>query len=265
MLIRYLNKEKFEWLICDEGIYIGAASTQSDTNDGVYDSKRISEILKAGSLTTSNIDHIDWQKLDGVSQSLMLNSRESNYLSSWFSGENETPEMWSKYGSNGVALISDEISIIRELPDPLGNAASFYKVIYNNSEKANAIHDQFKFKEEKFQHESEFRLIIDMRRYSTLTGFEKEKFGAVYSGDIPSYEDEGITCCMSPQGRSQSHSVIRSKDSGYVISTDLGRLIKEFRLYPNCTVENERQIRDSLKEMGHCIAVKRSSLESKLT
>lgn len=256
MLIRYLTKEKFEWLLCDNGIYIGSASTQSDPNEGVYDSKMITKVLKA-----TNKLNLDWQKLDDISQYLILNSRANSYLSSWFYGENETREMWNEYGSDGVALISDEISVIRELPDPLGNATSFYKVIYNSAKKTGAIHNQFQFKEEKFQHESEFRLVIDMECYSILTGFGKEKFPVVYVGNILSYEDEGMTCCMSSQGKLQSHRVIRNKGTGYVISFDLGSLIKEIRLHPNCTEESERQIKDSLKAAGHSISVKRSSLE----
>ncbi|WP_027997103.1 hypothetical protein [Simplicispira psychrophila] len=169
--------------------------------------------------------------------------------------------MWDEYGSDGVALISDKLSVIRELPVPFGNAASFYKVIYNNAKKTGAIHDQFQFKEEQFQNESEFRLVIDMLRYSILTGFEKEKFGVVHVGNIPSYEDEGTTCCMSSQGKLQSHRVIRNKDAGYVISFDLGSLIKEIRLHPNCTEESERQIKASLKAAGHSISVRHSSLE----
>ena len=256
MLIRYLTKEKFDWLLCDNGIYIGAASAQSDKNEGVYDSKIISEVLKA-----TNMLNLDWQKLDDINQSLMLLSRNNNYLSSWFCGEHETQEMWDEYGSDGVALISDEISLIGTLPDPIGNAASFYKVIYDNLKKNGAIHNQLEFKEKQFQHESEFRLVVDMQRYSILTGFEKEKFGEVYVGNIPSYEDEGTTCCMSSQGKLQSHNAVKNKGTGYVISFDLDSLIKEIRLHPNCTEQSVRKINDILNAAGHNILVKRSSLE----
>jgi hypothetical protein len=258
MLIRYLTREKFEWLLCDNGIYIGSASAQDDQNEGLYESKKISEVLKA--TNAFNVDW-DWKKLDDTNQSLMLNSRANNYLSSWFCGDNETQEMWNQYGDDGVALISDEISLIGALPDPVGNAASFYKVIYNNFKKAGAIHNHFQFTEERFQYESEFRLVVDMPRYSILTGFEKEKFGVVYVGNIPSYEDEGTTCCISPQGKLHSHCVIKNKGAGYVISFDLDSLIKEIRLHPNCAAQSARHINALLNMTGRNISVKRSSLE----
>ncbi|WP_156949947.1 hypothetical protein [Simplicispira psychrophila] len=80
-----MTKEKFEWLLCDNGIYIGAASAQSDQNEGVYDSKKISEIFKI-----INKFNLDWQKLDDINHSLMLYGRANNYLFSWFDGDNET-------------------------------------------------------------------------------------------------------------------------------------------------------------------------------
>lgn len=259
MLIRYLTLEKFEWLLCDLGIYIGAASDQSDENEGIYDSKIMSEVLRP---RISNISEMKWDALDRLAQSQMQNNRARCYLSSWYLGEVETREMWDEYGSDGVALISDENLLISELPKPLGNAASFYKVIYDNSIKMNAVNDPLEIKEEKFQHENEYRLVIDMLNYSILTGFEKERFGIVYVGDVPSYQSPDITCCMSPQGMTQSHRVIRKKGAGYVISFDLGRLVREIRLHPECTEENKLSIKKSLKAAGIKIVVQNSTLKT---
>lgn len=256
MLIRYLTKEKFEWLLCDNGIYLGAASAQSDPNEGVYDRGVISEVLR------DKIQfEIDWKKLEDINENLMHNSRANNYISSWFLGENETSEMWDKYGSDGVALISDEILLTRALPDPVGNAASFYQVIYDDSKKSSAIFNQFKYKGEKFHYENEFRLVVDMRKYSMLTGFDKEKYGEVYIGNVPSYENEKITCCISPQGKVQSHRVVKKKGDGYVVDFDLNCIIKEIRLHPNCTEKSECLIRDVMNAAKLNISIRRSELE----
>lgn len=259
MLIRYLSKEKFEWLLCDQGIYVGAASTQSDKNEGIYDSTLISRTLSA---YAPHISKIIWPEFDQVTKHLMLSNRENCYISSWYSGDGETRKMWDEYGNDGVAVISDEALLIHELPKPIGNASSFYKVQYCDNKKSSAINEPLKFKEEAFCHESEFRLVVNMSAYSLLTGFEAEKFGIAYVGDVPSYESKDITCCTSPEVLEQSHRVIRKKGDGYVVAFDLQKIIREVRLHPDCSNENELRIAKCLGSAGLNIAIQRSALSA---
>lgn len=265
MLIRYLNKEKFEWLLSDNGIYIGAASAQNDKNEGIYEifqmsncSERDRKIINSLSSRFVQCDSINWCRVGDIDKSIMELNRTSNYISSWSFGDSETTEMWSEYGSDSVALIVDEHFLIMAFSRFFGSAVSFYKVTYDNQKKNRVrFNEAFKVKEEKFQYEEEFRLVIDMLAYSIANGCEE--FVTVYVGGVPSYENKSITISM-PQ---QSESIIRRKNSGYVISVNLEKLIKEVRLHPNCTYENECQITGSLEAAGHYIPVKRSLLESK--
>lgn len=259
MLIRYLSKEKFEWLLGDKGIYIGSASSQNDNNEGIYNSGLISKVLR---VNVHNKNEMFWHELDSLSYNLMITKRDVSYLSSWYFGDVECRVMWDEYGNDGVALISDETLLIQRLPEPLGNASSFYKVEYNNDKKGSAVNESLRFKEERYLHESEFRLVVDMNRYSILTGFDTGRFGIVYEGSTPSYESAEMTCCMSPEGIAQSHRVIVKKGDGYVIKFDLQMIIREIRLHPDCTEEDVSHISKRLESHGIKVTVRRSDLSA---
>lgn len=257
MLIRYLSKEKFEWLLSDKGIYIGAASSQTDENEGLYDGTLISKMLRS---RVQDVSEVFFQKLDKLSNGLILAERDFCYLSSWYLGDTETREMWDEYGNDGVAIISDEAILIQELPEPLGNASSFYRVEYSNSRKKNSINEPLRFKEEKYCHESEFRIVVDMSQYSILTGFDKDRFSSVRIGEVSSHESAVITCCMSSKGMEQSHRIIAKKGDGYVIKYDLQRIIREIRLHPDSPEECVSKISERLKLHGINVSVRRSDL-----
>lgn len=259
MLIRYLTMEKFEWFLSDLGIYLGSASCQSDKNEGVFDSEFFTKYLKV------NIDKIDQDLCDNVDElqeSLMHLNREHCYLSCWHINDVETETMWDQYGCNGVALISDERLLISELPEPIGNASEFYKVEYCDKKKSQAINKPLKYKENKYAHEKEFRIIVDMKKYFMLTGFDESKFGpAGYIGDKLSYESDSITCCLSQKGKEQSHLVLTKKKDGYVISYDLNKIITEIRLHPSASLRDKEKVKGMLNQAELDIAIQQSKLE----
>ncbi|WP_432460509.1 DUF2971 domain-containing protein [Agarivorans sp. QJM3NY_25] len=259
MLIRYLSKEKFEWLLSDYGLYIGSAAGQSDPKEGLYDSSTITKAVKH---RMGDINQDLFSRLDDLNENLMQLNRKDNYLSSWYAGVTETAEMWNEYGSDGVALISDELLLIRLLPEPITNASSFYEIAYSDQKKSIAINEPLKFKEEKYRHEKEFRLVVDMNRYSKLTGFDREQFGTVYADGKPSYENDLFTCCMSEQGKQQSHCVIKAKGDGYVIAYDLNRIIKQIRLHPSASKDDFLKVKELLKQAQLDVTVQVSTLRT---
>ncbi|CCE21993.1 hypothetical protein [Methylotuvimicrobium alcaliphilum] len=43
---RYLTKEKLEWLVADRGLYFGPAISQSDPEEGLYDSTILGDLFE---------------------------------------------------------------------------------------------------------------------------------------------------------------------------------------------------------------------------
>ena len=257
MLIRYLTLDKFKWLLSDNGIYLGSAEDQTDTNEGIYDHTLISKALKS---KIKGENDILWSEIDTLSKSLMAANREDHYLSCWYSGNKESLNMWKEYGNDGVALISSELQLINYLPEPLGNSTEFYKVIYDSKLKSSSINNPFRYKDDRYLFESEFRLTLNLHNYSILTGFEKDRFGEVHIGDNLSYEDDSITCSMSEKGIAQSQSIIRKKGSGYIIDYDLEEIVSEIRVSPDCDEKSVQYIVDQIKNNGLNISVRKSEL-----
>lgn len=224
---------------------------------GAYDSGHMSKVLKTA---FPALDEEVSEQLDALNHEQMMAGAESSYLSSWYSGETEIHKMWEEYGANGVALVTDKTTLIRELPDPLRAATSFYRLVYDDTIKSIEWNEPLRIKNEQFLSENEFRLVIYMHRYSILTGFENEIFGTVFIGDTPTYECTEIVCCMPSEGATRNGDAIRKKGDGYVIAFNLERLVKEIRLHPDCTKENERRVREKVTEAGFNISVSPSSL-----
>ena len=256
-VLRYLNIEKLEWLLSDKGIYIGSASSQSDPEEAIYD-HRISKLLKSDMMAFKSDD---WEKIDDLSYGLMINKQKNLYLSSWYRGDNESVQMWNEYGKDGVAIISDELSLISTLPEPLEQVLTCYHVVYDDQKKIGAINDPLKYKSAKFTHENEFRLVFDMQSYALMTGYEKEKYPMALIEDIPSYEHKSIIGGISEQGYKQSHDVIYSKSNGYVIKYDLNQVIHEIKLNPTCSAHQEQYIRKICEKAGLQCSIQYSTLK----
>lgn len=77
-IMRYLTKQKLEWLLADKGLYVSAAQNQSDEEEGISDQTFLSKFLAEA------IQGVDPELLTGIDK-LMLDmqqiGREKNYLS----------------------------------------------------------------------------------------------------------------------------------------------------------------------------------------
>src|SRR5471032_105655 len=94
-ITRYFNVQKFNWLLSDEGLYLGAAADQSDTSEGIYDHTILSHHIAN---TVNDFDSIALKKLDELQLGLQNVGREDNYLSCWYLGAEESQEMWDEFG-----------------------------------------------------------------------------------------------------------------------------------------------------------------------
>jgi hypothetical protein len=261
-VLRYLTKQKFDWLFLDKGIYVGAASNQSDHHEGIYDHTIISQALKRD--PRIDLDDIAINGLDDLCRGLMYNHRETHFISSWYLGDNEDFEMWAEYASDGVLIVSSTLHLLMHAPDPLNHAIKHETAIYDDEAKKLAINNPFAFKNTKFRHENEFRLVFNALEYSILTGFEADIFGTVIVGGKPSYESEEINVSISENGRKNAFRVISRKGDGYILKYDLNKLIQEVRVHPNSKDTQLEEIRLICSQAGLEAPVVRSKLASAL-
>ncbi|MFK0310579.1 hypothetical protein ACIQUF_04980 [Pseudomonas sp. NPDC090233] len=253
-MMRYLTKQKLEWLIADAGLYVSAAEHQTDENEGVSDQTYLSTYL------AQNVKDLDPQLLADLDK-LMLDmqdvGRKKNFLSCWYLGTEENQEMWDEYGTEGVILFTEEWRLMDAFAEPLEHALEGYRVTYDDALKAGALHDPLRVKHEKFHKEKEFRVVFSLSRYSILTGFES--MGG-RDGDHLTHESPLITVCMSPEGRTQARKVIRRKNLGLVLNFNFGRAIREVRVHPLATDEELRDIEKRLLSIGFSCPVNHSQL-----
>lgn len=258
-VMRYLTKNKFKYLLEDKGIYVSAASDQSDTHEGDYDHCYLSKHLR------NEVD-CDEELLEKVDE-MMLGSkkvgRETTYLSCWYCSDEESPKMWKEYGTDGVIIFSTDLALEYALPEPLNQTTKFYELTYNDQLKPQANQQPFRVKNECFKHEKEFRVEFNLLEYSVLTGFEARN--EVRIGGVLSHECDEITSCMSPAARAQSHHVIRRKNKGYVLAYPLAKIIHEVRLHPNASDQDLREVRAALKACGIDCTVNHSTLRGLVT
>ncbi|MGZ9709382.1 hypothetical protein ACXX82_00990 [Glaciimonas sp. GNP009] len=252
---RYLTAQKFNWLLADDGLYLGAAADQSDKDEGKYDHTLLSRLISQKMPNTSAALLRDLDKLQLGMQDF---KRTDSYLSCWYLGAEESQQMWDEFGMNGVLVVSDSWTIQDALPEPLKYASKFPEVTYDDVLKVVAGHDPLSVKNECFVDEQEFRLVFDLTHYSILTGFESRT--AAHVGDKLSHLDESVTSGMSKTGIEQSHNVIRRKGSGLILDYSLNALMKEVRLHPSATEEELLHVERRLRDKGiHC-PVRHSSL-----
>ena len=254
---RYLTAEKFEWLLADDGLYLGAAASQRDKNEGKYDHTYLSRFVAQ---EMQNANEALLRGLNKLQLEMQEFKRSDSYLSCWYLGVEESADMWKDYGTEGVLIVSDSWTLQQTLPEPLKHASQFREVTYDDALRVLAAHDPLFVKNKRFVDEQEYRLIFDLTQFSVLTGFGDGP--VVYVGDKPSFMCESVTAAMSKSAIEQSHKVIRRKGSGVVFNCHLVELIKEVRLYPGASEEELLRVRSSLRAKGIDCPVRHSSLST---
>lgn len=264
---RYLTKEKLEWLVADRGLYFGPASSQSDPEEGLYDSTIPGALFEENPGKYIPISALEGRpesyrpQIDKISDQIMQESRESNFLNSWYAGDEESMEMWDSYAPDGVVIVSTEEKLISQAPDPLKYALSFCLVEYNEDLKQTEIFEPLTVKSVNFSHECEFRIIFDARKYSILTGYDSESYGEVLVGGKPSHESSEITVGMGGViGREQASKFIVKKNSGYVLLYPLGSILTEVRVNPQCSEQHKTTFQAILSDAGFTIPIVESAL-----
>ncbi|EJI84841.1 hypothetical protein AEST_19430 [Alishewanella aestuarii B11] len=262
-VLRYLTREKFEWLLGDQGMYVGPASQQSDESEGIYDASFVVRDFakKAEEITEAPIDA---KLLEGVNEVLTgfgASRRDSHFISSWYVGEKEDINMWSQYGTDGVAILSSSVHLNHYLPEPLKHATEFVFVTYDDAKKAYDVHNPLHYKNNKYSHENEFRIIFNLTKYQILTGYDIDADRKIYVGDTPSYLSSQMTSSMSELGRQQSHLVLHKKNPGYILHYQLKAIVREIRINPNATDEELEYIRSVCNQAGLECPVNHSELK----
>ncbi|MBM1142140.1 DUF2971 domain-containing protein [Alcanivorax sp. ZXX171] len=264
---RYLTKEKLEWLVADRGLYFGPASSQSDPEEGLYDSTIPGALFEENPGKYIPISALEGRpesyrpQIDKISDQIMQGSRESNFLNSWYAGDEESMEMWESYAPGGVVIVSTKEKLSSQAPGPLKYALNFCFVKYNEDLKQTEIHEPLTVKNSNFSYEREFRIIFDARKYSMLTGYDSESYCEVLVGGEPSHESSEITAGMGGViGREQASKFIVKKNSGYVLLYPLGSILTEVRVNPQCSEQHKTTFQAILSDAGFTIPVVESAL-----
>jgi len=257
---RYLTKEKLIWLLDDKGIFLGPASEQSDSREGLYDHTYPRKLVEASpeKYTPAQLRHkkIDLSELDSLFKKMMQASREMQYLSSWFASDNEPSEMWENYGSDGVAIVSTDILITSNTPQLIQSATNMRMVQYNSDDKRKEIHNPLFVKDDKYSYENEFRIVFKPQIFSMLTGYNTKKYGVSYIGNEKSFESKEI----DSEQIDDALNFIREKDCGYLFLYPLDKIITEIRINPYCTAEQEKELRNLINSANLTIPVSKSEV-----
>ncbi len=265
-VLRYLTKEKLEWLVADGGLYFGPASLQSDEEEGIYNSTILGDLFESNpskyippsalkDKPESYRPHID-----EVSRQMMQEKRKSHFLNSWYSGDEESMEMWDNYAPDGVVVVSTQEKLTNEAPSILKYALTFSQIKYNDKLKRTEIFHPLTVKHEKFSYECEFRILFDARAYSILTGYDRETYGQVFVGNKPSHESARITAGIDKISQDMAPEFIRKKNCGYVLLYPLENIFTEVRINPGCSEQQKSALQAILSDAKLNIPVVASEL-----
>lgn len=264
---RYLTKQKLEWLVADRGLYFGPASLQSDPEEGLYDFTIPGALFEKNPEKYIPISALEGPpgsyrpQLDKLINEMMQESRNSNFLNSWYSGSEESMKMWDSYAPDGVVIVSTVDKLMSQAPDPIKYALTFPYVEYDDELKKTEIFEPLKVKNKSFSHECEFRVIFDANKYSMLTGYDRESYCQVFIGGKPSYESLEFTIGMGGVIDSERASkFILKKNSGYVLLYPLESILTEVRVNPRCTEQQKSAFQTILSDAGLSVPVVESEL-----
>ncbi|MEQ9864662.1 hypothetical protein [Pectobacterium aroidearum] len=251
---RYLTTEKFEQLINDKGIYFSKASDFEDKREGYYTQDKYFENLRRNESDEDTLNAIN--SAEEMSNRIRDRSPSHNYISCWHKNNNENINMWNDYIKNadeGVVIKSNDIKIIWMIPHSLSEVITHYDCIYGDKNNNNDFTDNFKYKDQKFHSENEFRLVIDNFTLNVLTPFSGGLESIPCIGGERSYKDLG-------NGKDPKNDIYK-KGNGFVVKYDLNKIIDEIRTHPKSSDKYFRHIKEKMKEAGLACPLNQSELK----
>lgn len=251
---RYLTLEKFKWLCEDQGFFLAPLSGQSDPQEGIYNIEVPMDFVRdivssfSPSLNKEDLEDIK-AKTDEIGKKMMMNTRNTVFINSWFIGEKESQAMWDNYSDdNGVVLFSRTDLLFIESPKclrELGESFILDNVIYDDKEKSKIHHQPAFYKNEEFSGENEYRIVFDLDFFKIYT-----KQSDAYIGDDPTHEYFQRHGTISKVDLDECKKVLVPKGNGYIVKYDLSSVITEIRVNVKASEQAKKEIKE-LCELHH--------------
>ncbi|MFS1444376.1 hypothetical protein CWO17_23980 [Vibrio sp. 10N.286.45.A3] len=250
LISRYLTLDKFKWLLEDDGLFVAPSSMQSDENEGICDHTLLAkELIANGSIEDGTLA----KNLTSLQKGMMHNTRETNFINSWYSDDKESMHMWDEYTKNkGVMIISDTFTLRQSIASPLKYSTKFNSVKYDTQKKLSSYINTLFLKDDKYYPEKEYRLLFDLVGFEIRFGPIRDNAVSVMVGNEPSHQSNAITIGIAKEDIENASSALKEKKFtfngkpaiGYVLSTDLTCLIHKIILSPNLSERDEQIVRE---------------------
>lgn len=256
-LWRYLSHEKWEFFLRDKGIYFSKASNFKDKKEGHYDVQDFYSSLKE--LVPESIEVVN--QAERLHQNIRDRSPDYNYISCWQNMDDESITMWKEYvpeSQEGVLIRSDVLSLLLNRPDSLSEIITGVNCKYYQGENDNYNEKYpFEFKESKYSHEKEFRLILNSMKMQVLTGFNPDGFGEVSTLND---KNEWVPFHQQFLPKDAASDILVKPEQGYVVKYPLEKIIHEIRVHPMASDLYLSKIRADLIDVDIKCQVNRSTI-----
>lgn len=250
---RYLSLEKFEWLLADNGLYFSRADQQEDPDEGGYHEKQM-----IADLNSATEDKYLKENVVMRHRNIRELNRRTTYLSCWHKNSQENQTMWDKFAPEGadVVIQSNLMYLITQIPKGLTEVITPDDCDYDKSKAGVGNQRNFKFKDEKYAPENEFRLYIDSGTLYYKTNIRFDNALMVEVGNQTAYAADYSDNVTAPG------TIFKKNEYGLVVAYNLQRLINSVHTSPNATEAQKNHIRQLLHKAGLDIPVVSSSLQA---
>lgn len=255
-IIRFLNQDKAEYFFQDRGIFFSPAGKQSDTQEGIFNTKAFPEVLNMHleNRKQPRMENDLTQRLENFEINKQKNLRANSFLSCWYYGE-EDKEMWETYGNNGIAIVStDYLLSYGAAPRELIPAIEKGPVRYSDNEKEQNFTDPLLSKNEIYANEKEYRIIFNLTKHKIFTGFEGYDY--LRLGNFLYHESPEITVSHHKERLDNHDKIIHKKEvissdpfHGYVLKYNLNALVEEIILHPEADEEYKKHIEECCRSV----------------
>ncbi len=241
-MYRYMEIEKLIFMITENALPLSRITLSNDPYEYSYPKKLLEREKQAFKQMVGNKKPIDYRKdKNGFmerSKRRELNWRRNFFASCWHANDYESEAMWRLYSNyqKGLAIQTDLITLINELPDKYNNKGFKYgiqiaevKYIDFNNPEMSFFHPGFieiyLLKRKAFNYENEIRIFTQL------------------------YPDWGI----GPE----------IEDDYILLNVNLRNIIKKIIIAPNSPSWYKKLILSILEKYGYDLEVENSSLAEK--